>query len=312
MKFKSTFLRFLGIMLLLMIETMSFAQQDPMFTQYHFNTQTINPAYVGTWQSLGFVALARHQWIGMPGAPRTYTFSVQAPLSNLKTGLGLNVISDVVGNEKRMSLYGDYSHRLQLGTKTYLRLGLKFGLTSYSNNLSDYKQYPVGASDPFSQGDIQDQILPNFGVGAFLYSSNYFIGLSVPKVLETDIKNSDTDYNYEGEIRHIFLTAGYVFNLTDDVKFKPTFLTKAVKGASIQADLTANFLFVEKFWLGAMYRTGDSYGFIAQWIIDKKLRIGYAYDFTTSALKSYNDGSHEIMVSYEIGFRKKWSSPRMF
>lgn len=311
MQFKLNIKRGLGVMLLLLAVITVRGQQDPMYTQYSFNTQTINPAYAGTWESMGFMVLGRHQWIGMDGAPKTYTFSMQTNTNNENVGLGLNIINDKIGWEQRLSLFGDYSYMLRINYDTYLRFGLKAGLTNYSNNLSLYRQYP-GEIDPASMGDIDVRFMPNFGVGGFLFSDDYYIGLSVPKVIENQFDNNYNNYSTQSELRHYFLIAGYVFDLSRYLKFKPTFLTKATVGAPVEFDFTANFLFNDKFWLGGMYRTGDSYGFIAQWIFDKKLRIGYSIDFTTTKLQNYHNGSHEVMVSYEIGLKRRWSTPRMF
>lgn len=315
MKMKNNIIKGFGILLLVVAGLTSNAQQDPMYTQYMFNTQTINPAYAGTWESVGFMVLGRHQWTGIDGAPETYTFSFQSPLRNEKVALGLNAISDKIGREKRFSLFADYSYMLRVSEKSNLRLGLKGGFTNYSNNLQDYQL--IDGNDPLFQGSIDNKFMPNFGIGAFLYSQRYYVGLSVPKVIHNSFQDNVNNFTVEGEFRHYFLIAGAVFDLGENIKFKPTFLTKAnftgKTGAPAQVDLTANFLIKEKFWLGAMYRTGDAYGFIAQWIIDRKLRIGYAIDFTTTNLRSNHNGTHEILVSFETKFLKELvTSPRYF
>jgi len=308
--FKLNTIKAIGIMLLLLAANVTRAQQDPMFTQYNFNTQTINPAYAGTWESMGFLVLGRYQWVGMSGGPTTYTFSMQSPTRNQNVAWGLNVVNDNIGREKHLSLMGDYSYRLRVSDQSFLRLGLKAGITNYSNPLNEYKQYPEDQVDTYD--NIDARYIPNFGVGAFLYSDRYYLGLSVPKILQTTFNNKYSNYSSYAEMRHFFLIGGYVFNLSHDLKFKPTFLTKVAAGAPVELDLTANFLIMDKIWFGAMYRTGDSYGFLTQWIFDKKLRIGYAVDFTTTKLRGYTNGTHELMVSYEIGVRRKWSTPRMF
>ncbi len=311
MQFKLNIIRGLGIILLLLaVKTVS-GQQDPMYTQYSFNTQTINPAYAGTWESMGFLVLGRHQWLGMDGAPKTYTFSLQSNTNDKNVGLGLNIINDKIGREQRLSMFGDYSYRLRVNYDSYLRFGLKFGVTNYNNNLSAYRQYP-GELDPVSMGEIDVRFMPNFGIGALLYSENYYVGLSVPKLVENQFRNNYNNYSTQSELRHFFLIAGYVFDLSRYLKFKPTFLTKATMGAPVEFDFTANFLLSDKVWLGGMYRTGDSFGFIAQWIFDKNLRIGYGVDFTTTKLQNFHNGTHEVMVSYEIGLKRRWSTPRMF
>lgn len=313
MKFKLNIVRGLGIMILLLAAETTFAQQDPMFTQYNFNTQTINPAYAGTWDNMGFLVLGRHQWVGLGGAPKTYTFSMQSPVKARNVALGLNVVSDKVGLEKRLMVNVDYSYRLMLNEDLFLRLGLKGGVTNYMNNLTEYTGYPGDAPDPMFMGDMDVRFMPNFGIGAFLYSEDYYVGLSVPKIIQNEFRNNYNNYSTWSELRHLFLIAGYVFDLSNDVKFKPTLLTKATMGAPVELDLTANFLLKDKIWLGAMYRTGDSYGFIAQWIFDNQLRLGYSIDFTTTRLQHYHNGTHEVMVSYELqSLRRRWITPRRF
>lgn len=286
------------------------AQQDPMYTQYNFNMQTINAAYAGTWQNLGIVALGRYQWINIDGAPTTYTLSVQAPTRAENMSWGANIIADKIGKEKTITLAGDYSYRLKLNNTTDLRLGLKVGITNYSNPLTDYQQYP-GQEDYYNK-DIDVKYMPNFGVGAFLSSEHYYIGFSMPRIVQHELELSDGSYSSFSQMRHFFLAAGYVFDLGENVKFKPTGLLKAVKGAPLQFDATANFLLKNMIWLGASYRWGDSFGFIGQFLFNEHTRIGYAIDFTTTKLRKTHNGTHEIMISYEFGSRKKWNSPRMF
>jgi len=319
LKIKSNIIQVLVILVIIASGLTSKAQQDPMYTQYMFNTQTINPAYAGTWESFSFMVLGRQQWAGLEGAPQTYTFSMQAPLKNERVALGLNLISDVVGLEKRFYMFGDYSYLLPINEGMKLRLGLKGGFTSYTNNLSEYETNAPGSGivDPSFQGDIDGKLAPNFGIGGFLYGKKYYAGFSIPKILSNDFGNNYNNLSVNAEMRHYFLMAGLIFDLGENVKFKPTMLTKATfsseTGAPVELDLTANFLLKEKFWLGVMYRTGDSFGFIAQFIIDKKLRIGYSYDYTTTNLQNFHSGSHEIMVSYEMRFLKEmFASPRYF
>ena len=316
MKTKLNIIKGLGILTLVIAGLTSNAQQDPMYTQYMFNTQTINPAYAGTWESLSFMVLGRQQWAGFDGAPQTYTFSLQAPLKNERVALGLNVISDKVLYEKRFYMFADYSYLLPLNENLRLRLGLKGGFTNYTNNLQEYEINDP--NDPKFAGVIDKKFVPNFGVGAFMYSKRGYLGFSIPKILNQDFENNtNSSLSLNGELRHYFLMGGLVFNLGENLKFKPTMLTKASftseSGVPVEVDLTANFLIKERFWLGAMYRTGDSFGFIAQWIIDKKLRIGYAYDYSVTPMQDFNNGSHEIMVSYEMRFLKEmFASPRYF
>ncbi len=299
MKFKLNIKKGLGILVFVIATNASLAQQDPMYSQYFFNTQTINPAYAGTWESLGFMALGRLQWTGWDGAPRTYTLSMQAPLKNDRVALGLSMISDNIFKEKRFGLWGDYSFKIMFTQKTNLRLGIKAGFTNYSNNLEEYRL--IDETDYMFRGELENKFIPNFGIGLFLKNPKYYVGFSIPKILHNDLEGDNpNNYAIQAEFRHYYLQGGFVFDLGESLKFKPTFLTKATQGAPVQLDLSANFLLKEKFWLGAMYRTNDAFGFIAQWIFDNQLRIGYAIDFSTTKLQNYHNGTHEVMVSYEL------------
>jgi len=292
---------------------LSKAQQDPMYTQYIFNLQTVNPAYVGYWQTIGLTAISRHQWVGLEGHPTTQTFSFQTPLRSQNVGIGLNVILDKIGLEKRLSVSFDYSYKVLLSENTALRFGIKAGFTNYSHNLTEYNQYPDNQSDPVFQTNIDNKFMPNVGVGLFLSSPRYFLSLSLPGIIENNYQSNVNNYSSRSELRHVFFAGGMMFDLSENVKFKPTFMTKMVTGSPFEYDLSANFLLAEKFWVGGMYRSGDSFGAIAQWIINKKLRLGYAYDFTTSDLRNYQNGVHEIMISFEFVYAKHIIiSPRYF
>lgn len=279
-----------------------------------FNIQAYNPAYAGTWESIGIMALSRLQWVGFTDHPETNTLTIQAPLRNENIGLGVNVIDDQVGLEKRFAIFADYSYRLILKEGVYLRLGLKAGFTNYENDLTQYNLYvPGGTHDPAFDGVVDKKFMPNFGVGAFLHSEKYYAGFSIPKILQNDFELGIENYNTNFEMRHFTLIGGYVFDLSEPLKFKPSFIARYVKGSPVVGDLNASFLFKEKFWIGAMARTNGEYGFNAQFIVNRKLRVGYAYDFDSSRIKSYNDGIHEFMLSYELNFLKtNYTSPRYF
>lgn len=314
MKANFNIIKGLGILAIVIAALNVNAQQDPMYTQYMFNTQTINPAYAGTWESVGFMVLGRHQWTGWDGAPETYSFSFQAPLKNERVALGLNMISDKVQYEKRFYLFADYSYLVPITREVSLRMGLKGGFTNYSHNLEEHNILDPG--DPLFQGEIESKLKPNFGIGAFLYSDRAYLGFSIPRVVNTSFDNNN-NYSVEAQMRHYFLTGGAVFDLGENLKFKPTGLVKAAFsseiGTPVQFDLTGNFLIKEKVWLGAMWRSGDSYGFIAQFLFADKLRLGYAVDFSTNGMQHYNNGTHEVMISYELKFKKeKIVSPRYF
>lgn len=311
---RSVRVRKIGLLLMFILSILfAKGQQDPMFTQYIFNLQTINPAYAGSWQSIGFTAMTRLQWIGLKGHPNTQTFSFQTPLKKENVGIGMNIVDDRYGFEKKLSVNLDYSYMLHLSESTSLRLGVKGGFTSYSNNLYDYQPYPDDQTDPVFQETINNRFMPNFGFGLYLLSPGYYVSLSMPRILENKYLSNINNYSTRSEVNHFFLAGGLIIDLSESIKFKPTFLTQMVKGAPLQYDLSANFLFAEKLWLGGMIRSGDALGAVAQWIIHRNFRIGYAYDFTTTDLRNYQNGVHEVMVSYEFVYtKKKFVSPRYF
>jgi type IX secretion system PorP/SprF family membrane protein len=287
----------------------SIGQQDPMYTQYIFNLQTINPAYVGSWETMGFLALSRQQWVGFTGHPSTQTFSFQTPLSTQNVGIGFDVVSDKAGPIQRIMVNLDYSYRILLNTNTSLRFGLKGGFSNYTNDVNSLEPYPDGTPDQVISGLVEKEFMPNFGFGVFLSSPRYYLSLSLPRLLQ----ESKGNFSTMSDIRQLYFAGGIVYNISDNIKFKPTFMTKAVVGSPFQYDISANFLLAEKFWIGGMYRSGDAFGAIAQWIINSRFRIGYAADFSLTDMKNYQHGIHEVMLSYEIAFTKRrFVSPRYF
>lgn len=290
----------------------SFAQQDPMYTQYMENLLTLNPAYAGSRDVLSAMVVSRNQWVSMPGAPDTRSFSIHSPFKETNTGVGFSFLSDEVGPIKQTGFYLDYSYTLHMGPKQSLSLGLKGGVNFYEAGLSDL--LTNDPDDPTFADDINRKFLPNFGVGAFYYSSKFYLGLSVPKLIENKInKNSISTQGISKEEMHVFFMSGYVIDVNRIVKFKPSVLTKYVKNAPLALDLTGTFVFYDRLWLGAMYRFGESFGGLLQIQLTNQLKLGYSYDLPINKLGAYNNGTHEIMVVFDFDFgRGRVRSPRYF
>lgn len=288
------------------------AQQDPMFTQYMYNAININPAYAGSRGTLNFVAMARQQWVGIEGAPKTMTFSANSPLPGYNVGIGFSVIHDEIGPTKQTGIYADYAYHIKIDTKIKLALGIKGGINLYDVNL----QVLRGAQndDQLILDGVQKLYLPNFGIGSYLYSDRFYLGFSIPKIIQNSLSvTKNTAQKADKEERHFFLTGGVVLDISENIKFKPSTTVRLVKGSPVSAELTAAILLNDKLWLGAMYRVGDSFGALIKFDVTKKLSIGYSYDLTQSDLQSYNQGTHEIYLSYDIEFKnKKVLSPRYF
>lgn len=299
----------IAVILLTNIAT-SFAQQDPMFTQYMFNTLAVNPGYAGSRGALNVTGLLRNQWVGIDGAPKTQTFFAHTPIINKNMAVGLSVVNDKIGPINQTFIYGDYSYTIKVTDNSKLAFGLKGGVNIIKGNLTSVDL--TEQNDQSFSSNIDYKPLPNFGFGLYYHSERWYVGLSTPKLLENKIEAS-VDYSKLSEKRHYFLIGGFVVDISESVKFKPSILTKVTVGAPVSLDFTANFLFKDKIWLGAGHRLGDSFSALMQLQLNEQLRVGYAYDYTISKLTKYNYGSHEIMLSYDFIYRKdKILSPRYF
>ncbi len=304
--------RWMGVLFALGMGTSVLAQQDPQFTQYMFNLLALNPAYAGSAERTSLKALSRHQWVGFEGAPATQTLTMHAPLWHESLGVGGTIMRDSHGPITQYTFMADLAYRIHMGNAK-LAFGLKGGLNLLQGNYADLD--PLMENDQVFQQNVNTKLDPQFGFGVMYYSDRYFLGISTPKLLRTEFFQTDSlaFISEPGQQPHYFLTGGYVFDLGVYHKFKPTFLVKAVQGAPVSFDLTANFLFFEKFWLGAMYRHTDAVGALMQYHITNELTVGYSYDYPVSVIRNYSGGSHEIMVGYEFGNKMKGvRSPRYF
>lgn len=279
-----------------------FAQQDPQYTQYMYNMNVVNPAYAGSKEALSLGLLYRKQWVSLDGAPSTLTLSGHSPLKK-NVGIGLSLISDKIGPVDETNAFVDVSYTVKLTEEHKLAFGLKTGATFHKVDFA--KIYPtlVHEDDLFSQPNPNTTDL-NFGFGAFYYSNNYYLSVSIPNFL----KSNYLDYNgisYGSEVPHYFISGGYVFDSNPNLKFKPSFLVKTAFNAPVSFDLSANFLIQEKLELGATYRREDSFGAMVNFMITPQLRIGYAYDHIISDLNFTTPSSHEIMLLYDFNLSKK-------
>ncbi len=294
------------------------AQQDPQFTQYMFNLLAINPAYAGSAERVSLKALSRHQWVGFAGAPTTQTLTVHSPFLLESLGLGGTIMRDQHGPVTQYGFIVDVAYRMFLTKNTKLAFGIKGGMNLFQGKFAELNPYM--ANDQVFQQNTQQKLDPQFGFGVMWYGERHYLGLSTPKMLRTDFFSSASTQDsliasvwQAGQRAHWFLTGGYVFDLGLFTKFKPTAMIKAVDGAPLSFDVTANFLLYEKLWLGAMYRHTDAVGLLAQYNITGDLSVGYAYDYPISPLNNYTGGSHEFMLGFEFGNKLKGiRSPRYF
>ncbi|MGL2986930.1 PorP/SprF family type IX secretion system membrane protein [Flavobacterium sp. RSSA_27] len=293
----------------MLLAMVSYSQQDAQFTQYMYNTININPAYAGSRGAMSIFALHRTQWVGLDGAPTTNTASIHTPLNNSSMGIGLSFVNDRIGPVDENTISADLSYTLQASENFKLSFGMKATANLFNLN--------VNKLNPADQGDAQFQNLrnvftPNIGAGIYLHSDKAYVGLSVPNFIQTN-RYDDNDVAIFKDRINYYLIGGYVFDLSNDIKFKPAFLTKLVEGSPLQVDVSANFMFVEKVVLGVAYRWSAAMSAMVGFQVTDGMYIGYGYDLETTNLENYNSGSHEIFLRYEL-FKNnaKINTPRFF
>jgi type IX secretion system PorP/SprF family membrane protein len=318
MKHLNIYQKITALMSLIFLSIQSFAQQDPQFTQYMYNMSVINPAYATADEGiLNLGGLYRTQWVGFEGAPKTATFFAHTPINN-KMELGLSLTNDNIGNiVNETNVYADYAYVLPVGLESKLSLGLKAGFTMFDANFNGFNLQSGGPGTDIAFNENISRMFPNLGIGAFFFTDNYYIGLSAPNMLSTKHLESENGIKATGvESVHYFLTGGYVFDINENLKLKPAFMAKGVSGAPIAMDVTANVLIQNRLEAGLGYRLGDAVSALVNFKVTPQLRIGYAYDYTTSNLSNYNSGSHEIFILFDIdlfGFKSGYDrSPRFF
>lgn len=283
------------------------AQQDPQFTQYMYNTLSVNSAYAGSRGYFNVVGIHRSQWVGIDGAPRTQTLTLDSPIGK-KIGLGLSIINDRIGPSDEQYIDLNFSYTIRASQTHKLSFGVKGGGRLFS---IDWSRGQSQNPDVLLQ-NIDNKILPTVGAGLYLHSEKSYIGISVPNFF-TDQHFDDIQNSVAAERLHFFLIAGLVFDLNNNVKFKPATLVKHVVGAPLIVDISANFMFQERVRLGLSYRWDDSISGLAGLQITPGLLVGYAYDYTTTELQRFTTGSHEVMIRFELKTQEqRLKSPRFF
>ncbi len=292
------------------------AQQDAQYTQYMYNTLSVNPAYAGSRDVFSFVGLYRTQWVGLDGAPDTFTASMHSPI-NEKIGIGLNITNDRVFITSETYVDIDFSYTINTSEESKLAFGLKAGGHFLDIDTNKAIRGPYQNGDLSAIINVDNKFSPQFGIGAYYYTDKFYLGLSAPNILETehfDRNSPDQGRSATAKERiNLYLIAGRVFEINRDWDFKPAFLFKAVSGSPLQADLSANFLYKDKLSVGLGYRWSAALSAMVGMQISDELMIGLAYDRETTELQKYNDGSYEVFLRYELFKRNnRMISPRFF
>jgi type IX secretion system PorP/SprF family membrane protein len=312
-------IKFKHIRILLLLVVMLFAYQksiaqtEPMYSQYMFNMLGVNPAYAGSREASSFNLFQRRQWIGLQGAPQTTSISFDQSILNKAAGWGIQLYDDKIGVEKADGVNLMGATRIRVSEKGVLSGGLSLGLMNYRIDLMNVIGRPT-PSDPAFYANL-NKWTPSLGLGIYYNTDNFYAGVSIPNILKSRLTAFNLIKSGLQKInqKHIFLTSGIVLPINEDLKLKPSTMIKIVEGAPIEADFNTNLWLRDIIGLGVSYRTGDAIVGMAEIQANENLRFGYAYDMTISALKSYNTGTHEIMLRYEFGnFKTKIKSTRYF
>ena len=273
------------------------AQQEPIFTHYFQNPVSINPAIAGTVRNLNLSLLSRLQWVGLEGAPKTFSLSAQMPWPEKRMGIGLNIMNDDTWPVSNTHISASYAYRLRLTDEITLSLGIKGGFTYYHASLTNLQINDP--NDPeFTQNE--SRFYPNLGAGAYIYSGEFYAGLSLPRFLQTSF-NKKFDKTLKSPL---YLMGGYNLEISPSWVFMPSMLMGAMIGLPMSCDLTAQFLYQSKFYFGTHYRIGDALGIFFDMKVNEYLSFGYAFDFSLNKLSRINTGTHELMLSY--AFAPKW------
>lgn len=289
------------------------AQQDPMLSQYMFNGLFLNPAYAGSRKYWSSTLTYRKQWVGMSGSPETSIIAVDGPIAAKNMGLGISFMYDHIGVSTHNKITANYSYQIRTSPNSKLALGVNASLSQFNGRLQDLVIWDQG-DQVFSQ-NVNGMYIPSFGVGAYHFGERHYIGISIPTLFAYQ-----NQYNFNFDLskasflrRHYLLTGGYVFTLSPTVKLKPSVLLKYVAHAPLEADINLSVYYKNMISAGVSYRTNDALVFLVEYQANNYFRIGYAYDITTTAVRNYSSGSHEIMIGFDFGKDLiKVKTPRYF
>ncbi|MFD1553940.1 hypothetical protein DNU06_13955 [Putridiphycobacter roseus] len=291
------------ILFFMVLSNISWGQQDAVYSQYAYNQYAINPAYAGSRSSFSGVILHRSQWVGIKDAPRVESFTIHSPLSTSSLAYGVNVNNESVGPLNSTSANVSLGYHIRF-KKAKLSFALRGGIynTTLNRDLLTFKE----STDVYNVGGKVSSLVPNIDFGTYFYTKRFFVGLSLNHLTNENI-SFDAFPNSSNLIlqTHLYLHSGYVFDLVSNIKVKPTILIKVTEGANLNMDLGVNFMFLEKFWLGASIRNSSSINILTEWNVFDYLRVGYAYDFSINKLMKYNSGSHELFLGFDFNLKNR-------
>ncbi len=291
-----TYNRNIWLFFILLSSLKTWGQQDVQYSQYMYNPIEINPAYAGTKEGFIMTGMVRMQWVGIHDAPRTQSFSLHSPVHK-NMGLGFTATNDKNGPLSQTMFYWDYSYQIDIGFDSRLSFGLNAGFHILNLDLSGKEAYNPNDPDIYN---INNRFAPNVGVGLYFYTYNYYIGISAPRLMEQNFSPQATGKAML--VRHYFFMSGYVFDLDEIVKIKPSILFKYTPNAPLTFDFSMN-MYYERWGFGLSYRHEDAFVGLLQLFLTQQLSFGYSYDYTLSDLRHESSGSHEFMFRYDFSKR---------
>jgi type IX secretion system PorP/SprF family membrane protein len=286
--------QYLYITITLLLCNVLQAQQLPQYTQYMLNDLAINPAVAGKDEYADVRSNNRYQWVGITDAPRTYMLTLHSPLKNRHMGLGTHIYTDIVGPTRRVGISLAYAYHIKIAKKTKLSLGLSAGIQQWGIDGHKLTLHDSGDDNLLTQ--YQTVTVPDFGAGIYVHNDNWYLGFSAPQLYQSPIKLYVDGDNKGTLVTHFLVNGAYKFKLGDDFKIEPSFLLKYANPAPMKNDVGVRAIYKEQIWLGGGYRHNDAFTALVGFMYKNYLMIGYSYDFTTTNLKKYSTGTHELML----------------
>jgi type IX secretion system PorP/SprF family membrane protein len=295
------------IILMSVLSLSGFAQQDPQYSMHLLNGMSIHPGYAGSLGGISANVLYRSQWSGMAGAPKTISANAQMRYFKDQLGTGIQFFNDRIGVFNRTSVSVAQAYHLRLDPLT-IAFGLQTSYQQFSANLTDTN--PVDVQDPVFGSNVSKSIF-NFGAGVYAYSDKFWFGASMPYFLKS--KWNDGLGTIDPYLaNHWFVSGGGILDVSI-FQIKPSMMIKKSSNAPVAFETGCSVYAFSKFGLGVNYRIKDALMFIGEFQVNDNFKLAYCYDKTTSALRSFNNGTHEILLRYTMNNGgKATSSPRLF
>lgn len=286
------------------------AQQLPQYTQYMLNEFAINPAVAGKEEFADVRSNNRYQWVGITDAPRTFILTVNGPMKFKNMGLGMNLFTDIVGPTRRVGLNFSYAYHIKLNEEIKISLGLSAGILQWGIDGHKLQLHDAGDDNLLTQ--YQTTYVPDFGAGVLLYHKKYYFGIAVPQLYQSRINLYPGADNKGTLVTHFNVNGAYKFDIGDDFKIEPSFILKYATPAPFKLDVGLRGIYQEQVWLGVAYRHNDAVTALIGYLYKNYLMIGYSYDFSTTNIRKYSSGTHEVMLGLRFSRKqnRSWANDK--